>query len=121
MPSDLQRSHDELRAALWIAGKEVRKLNFGRKDSEVLKLLRRVVRDSGGITVRLVRLIESLAIMGIRSGHEKIDDGFVDSPYLPTPLLPPTIPPGYRSVRAVCKRIGSMEFSFCDCAGCRRP
>jgi hypothetical protein len=36
----------ELRAALRIAGKEIRELNFGRKDSEVLKLLRRVLRAS---------------------------------------------------------------------------
>jgi hypothetical protein len=43
---DLLRSHDELRTALLIAGKEIRKLNFGRKDSEVLKLLRRVLRQA---------------------------------------------------------------------------
>jgi hypothetical protein len=43
---DLLRSHDELRAALLLAGKEIRKLNFGRKDSDVLKLLRRVLREA---------------------------------------------------------------------------
>jgi replication-associated recombination protein RarA len=42
---------------------------------------------SGGITVRLVRLIESLAITAIRSGHEKIDAETLVSPSLPTPLL----------------------------------
>jgi hypothetical protein len=42
---------------------------------------------SGGITVRLVRLIESLAITAIRSGREKIDAELLDSPSLPTPLL----------------------------------
>jgi hypothetical protein len=44
--SDLLRSHDELRAALVIAGKEIRKLNFGRSDTPVLKLLRRVLREA---------------------------------------------------------------------------
>jgi len=44
--SDLLRSHDELRAALMVAGKEIRKLNFGRSDTPVLKLLRRVLRES---------------------------------------------------------------------------
>ena len=43
---DLLRSHDELRAALLLAGKEIRKLNFGRKDSDVLKMLRRVLREA---------------------------------------------------------------------------
>ncbi|MEO8660362.1 MAG: TniB family NTP-binding protein, partial [Bryobacteraceae bacterium] len=43
--------------------------------------------SSGGITVRLVRLIESLAITAIRSGREKIDAEILDSPSLPTPLL----------------------------------
>lgn len=32
--SDLLRSHDELRAALVVAGKEIRKLNFGKRDSD---------------------------------------------------------------------------------------
>ena len=44
--SDLLRSHDELRAALVVAGKEIRKLNFGRSDTPVLKLLRRVLREA---------------------------------------------------------------------------
>jgi len=47
--SDLVRSHDELRAALRIAGKEIRKLNFGRSDTPVLKLLRRVLREARGV------------------------------------------------------------------------
>ena len=38
--SELMRSHDELRAALRLAGKEIRKLNFGRSDTAVLKMLR---------------------------------------------------------------------------------
>lgn len=35
--TDLQRSHTELRAAVVLAGKEIRKLNFGRRDSPVLE------------------------------------------------------------------------------------
>ena len=57
--TDLQRSHAELRAAVILAGKEIRKLNFGRADSPVLAILRRVLRESRavarkeGITVRV--------------------------------------------------------------------
>jgi len=32
---DLLRSHHELRAALVVAGRQIRKLNFGRKDDPV--------------------------------------------------------------------------------------
>jgi len=45
--SDLQRSRDHLRAAL--AGKEIRKLDFGRADTPVLKLLRRVLREARAV------------------------------------------------------------------------
>ena len=57
--TDLQRSHAELRAAVILAGKEIRKLNFGRADSPVLVILRRVLRESRavarkeGITMRV--------------------------------------------------------------------
>jgi hypothetical protein len=34
---------------LILAGKEIRKLNFGRADSPVLAILRRVLRDSRGV------------------------------------------------------------------------
>lgn len=44
--TDLERSHAELRAALIIAGREIQKLNFGRKDSPVLVKLRDVLRES---------------------------------------------------------------------------
>jgi hypothetical protein len=44
--TELQRSHAELRAAVMLAGMEIRKLNFGRADSPVLALLRRVLRDA---------------------------------------------------------------------------
>jgi hypothetical protein len=57
--TDLQRSHAELRAAVILASKEIRKLNFGQADSPVLGVLRRVLRESRavarkeGITVRV--------------------------------------------------------------------
>ena len=47
--TELQRSHAELRAAVMPAGKEIRKLNFGRADSPVLALLRRVLRESRAV------------------------------------------------------------------------
>lgn len=46
-----------------------------------------LLTHTGGVTVRLVRLIESLAIAAIRSGREKIDAETLESPTLPTPLL----------------------------------
>jgi hypothetical protein len=57
--TDLERSHAELRAALILAGKRIRKLNFGRHDDPVLPILRRVLREARamarkeGITVRV--------------------------------------------------------------------
>ena len=57
--TDLQRSHAELRAAVVLAGKEIRKLNFGRGDNPALASLRRVLRESRavarkeGITMRV--------------------------------------------------------------------
>jgi hypothetical protein len=47
--SDLLRSHDELRAALLVAGKEIRKLNFGKRDTPILKLLRQVLREARAV------------------------------------------------------------------------
>ena len=44
--SDLLRSHHELRAALRLAGKEIRKLNFGRSDTPMLRLLRKVLGEA---------------------------------------------------------------------------
>ncbi len=43
---DLLRSHDELRAALIIAGKRIRQLQFGRKGDGVLVKLRDVLREA---------------------------------------------------------------------------
>jgi hypothetical protein len=48
--TELQRSHAELRAAVILAGKEIRKLNFGRADSPVLAILRRVLREARAVT-----------------------------------------------------------------------
>ena len=47
--TDLERSHAELRAALLMAGKEIRKLNFGHADSPVLAVLRRVLREARAV------------------------------------------------------------------------
>jgi hypothetical protein len=47
--TDLEGSHAELRAAVLLAGKEIRKLNFERADSKVLAVLRRVVREARGV------------------------------------------------------------------------
>lgn len=47
--SPLLQSHDELRAALRLAGAEIRKLNFGKKDIPLLKLLRRVLREARAV------------------------------------------------------------------------
>jgi hypothetical protein len=44
--TDLERSHSELRAALIIAGREIRRLNFGRRDNPVLNKMREVMRDA---------------------------------------------------------------------------
>ena len=41
--------NDELRAALVIAGKEIRKLNFGKRDTPVPQLLRRVLREARAV------------------------------------------------------------------------
>jgi hypothetical protein len=47
--SALLRSHDELRAVLRLAGAEIRKLNFGKKDTPLLNLLRRVLREARAV------------------------------------------------------------------------
>jgi hypothetical protein len=44
--TELERSNDELRAALLLAGKEIRELNLGKQDSPVLKVLRRTFAAS---------------------------------------------------------------------------
>jgi hypothetical protein len=47
--SELIRSNDELRAVLILAGNEIRKLNFGRKDSPLLKKMRQVLREARAV------------------------------------------------------------------------
>ena len=47
--TELQHSHAELRAAVMLAGKGIRKLNFGKADSPMLATLRRVLRDSRAV------------------------------------------------------------------------
>jgi hypothetical protein len=62
---DLERSHDELRAALIVAGRRIRQLTFGRTDDPALPKLREIltearrlrkIRRDYGIVVR-VRMI----------------------------------------------------------------
>jgi hypothetical protein len=50
--TELQRSHAELLAAVTLAGKEIRKPNFGKAHSPVLGTLRRVLRDSRAVAQR---------------------------------------------------------------------
>jgi hypothetical protein len=50
--TDLERSHAELRAALILAGREIRKLNFGKSDTPVLQTLRRVLLESRAAAIR---------------------------------------------------------------------
>jgi hypothetical protein len=45
----LTRSHDELRAALILAGKRIRHLNFGRRHDPVLKALRQALRNARSV------------------------------------------------------------------------
>ena len=47
--SDLARSNDELRGALLLASKEIQRLNFGKKDSPVLKKLRQVLKEARAV------------------------------------------------------------------------
>jgi hypothetical protein len=50
--TDLERSHSELRAALIIAGREIRRLNFGKRDNAVLNKLRAALRDARKIAAQ---------------------------------------------------------------------
>jgi len=47
--NELKRSHGEPGAAVIAAGKQIRKLNFGRPDGPVLAVVRRVPRDSRAV------------------------------------------------------------------------
>ncbi len=61
--TDLERSHAELRAALILAAKEIRKLNAGKPDTPALQTLRRVLLESRAAVVRQ-RLADVLARQG---------------------------------------------------------
>ena len=50
---ELLTSNAELRAALILAGREIRKLNFGKKETPVLKILRRTLRVSRELARRV--------------------------------------------------------------------
>jgi hypothetical protein len=50
--TDLERSHAELRTALILAAKEIRKLNAGKSDTPVLHALRRVLLESRAAAIR---------------------------------------------------------------------
>ena len=50
--TDLERSHNELRAALIIAGREIRRLNFGRRDNPVLIKMREIMRDARNVAAQ---------------------------------------------------------------------
>jgi hypothetical protein len=45
----LLASHAELRAALILAGKQIRKLNFGRKTDPALPILRRTLKNARAV------------------------------------------------------------------------
>jgi hypothetical protein len=47
--TDLERTNAERRAALIVAGKQIVKLNFGKKDDTVLRILRRALRESRAV------------------------------------------------------------------------
>jgi hypothetical protein len=44
--ADLELSHDELRVALIVAAREIKKLNFGRSDNQILRMLRAKLREA---------------------------------------------------------------------------
>lgn len=75
--SDLLRSHDELIAALIVAGKEIRKLQFGHKDSPVLCKLRAVLREA-----RVVRK----AIVNTRAAPKTLNATFRHDPLSGDPI-----------------------------------
>jgi len=47
--SALLQSHDELRAVLRLAGAELKKKSIGRRDSPLLQLMRRVLREARAV------------------------------------------------------------------------
>jgi hypothetical protein len=59
---ELQRSHDQLRAAVILAAREIKRLQFGKQDSPVLAKLREVIR-------------EARAVAGKRSRNPQVGSG----------------------------------------------
>ena len=47
--AELERSNHELRAVLILAGKEMRKHGYGRKDTPLLRLMRRTLREARAV------------------------------------------------------------------------
>ncbi len=47
--NELLRSHDQLRAALRVAAREISRLSFGKRDSRVQALIRTVLKEARGI------------------------------------------------------------------------
>jgi len=60
--TELERSNAELRAAVILAGKEIRKLNFGKRDTPC-RMLERVLKDARIVARRLVASAEQTPIM----------------------------------------------------------
>jgi hypothetical protein len=50
--TDLERSHNELRAALIIAGREIRRLNFGRRKNALWNKLRATLREARSVAAQ---------------------------------------------------------------------
>jgi hypothetical protein len=50
--TELERSNAELRAAVILAGKEIRKLNLGGAESPVLAVLCRVLREARAVACK---------------------------------------------------------------------
>lgn len=73
-----ERSRDELHGILILVGRQIRKLNLGRKDTPILKQLRRAPRDAGGGRCRKGRKPEEARLalcfrgapcLGLRAGR----------------------------------------------------
>jgi hypothetical protein len=58
--TDLERSHAELRVALILAGKEIRRLNFGKVGNPVFAIMRRVLWDARSVSRKRVSIVISL-------------------------------------------------------------
>jgi hypothetical protein len=54
--TELEHSHAELRGALVVAGREIRQLNFGRKNNRVLLQLRTVLRTARAVVKAASRM-----------------------------------------------------------------